>query len=53
VPAIRAFLEGERGADFRGGRDLELYGITTNPWGILQRNRALRAGAGAVVAHPA
>lgn len=37
VPAINQFLAGPAGGRWRQRRDLELYGLTNNPGGILQR----------------
>jgi cephalosporin hydroxylase len=37
LPAVADWLLGEQGRAFRVRRDLELYGLTTNPQGYLQR----------------
>jgi cephalosporin hydroxylase len=37
LPAIRDWLATDAGGAFRVRRDLELYGLTCNPEGILQR----------------
>ncbi|NYI04755.1 CmcI family methyltransferase [Allostreptomyces psammosilenae] len=37
VPAVRDWLAGPRGAAFRMRRDLERYGLTSHPYGWLQR----------------
>jgi len=37
LPAVRDWLGTEAGRAFRVRRDLELYGLTTNPGGFLQR----------------
>ena len=38
IPAIHDWLRSPAGADFEMRRDLELYGLTSNPEGILQRH---------------
>lgn len=38
LPALNDWLDTPAGADFRVRRDLELYGVTCNPSGFLQRN---------------
>lgn len=40
IPAIHDWLRSPAGAQFEMRRDLELYGLTSNPEGILQRRRA-------------
>jgi cephalosporin hydroxylase len=37
LPAVEDWLRGEEGARFRRRRDLELYGLSNHPDGILQR----------------
>jgi cephalosporin hydroxylase len=37
IPAIQAWLGSPSGAEFEMRRDLELYGLTSNPQGILRR----------------
>jgi cephalosporin hydroxylase len=39
LPAVRDWLATEAGEPFRVRRDLELYGLTSNPEGFLQRIR--------------
>jgi cephalosporin hydroxylase len=37
LPAVREWLGGPAGRSFRSRRDLELYGVTCHPGGLLQR----------------
>ena len=37
LPAVREWLASEEGSAFRVRRDLELYGVTSNPHGYLER----------------
>ena len=37
LPALHEWLRSPAGQDFACRRDLELYGLTCHPWGILQR----------------
>lgn len=39
LPALRDWLATDDGSAFRPRRDLELYGLTCNPHGILERTR--------------
>jgi cephalosporin hydroxylase len=44
LAALHDWLETDEGRDFRVRRDLELYGLTTNPEGFLQRLGQAAAG---------